>query len=146
MTRALAAVVFCIIGAIAMTRLWPFLSRQGGEMSLTIDALCARSRYRRRTSHAAPARSHLPRLGPLCATLFPAGLGPRASLALRRDAGPRSSSRDGCLAEHGVGPGAAVHDRPPGPHPGHLGSAPGPSDAAPAAPHGPFAPTGHHGL
>src|SRR5215813_2822933 len=87
-------------------------------MSLTIDDLCERSRYRRRTSHAAPARSHLTRLGPLCATLFPAGLGPRASLALRRDAGPRSSSRDGCLAEHGVGPGAAVHDRPPGPRQG----------------------------
>src|SRR4029450_35787 len=31
------------------TRLWPFLSRQGGEMSFTIDDLCERSRYRRRT-------------------------------------------------------------------------------------------------
>src|SRR5215510_5943487 len=96
MTRALAAVVFCIIGAIAMTRLWPFLSRQGGEMSLTIDALCARSRYRRRTSHAAPARSHLPRLGPLCATLFPAGLGPRASLALSTVRKNYAASFAGC--------------------------------------------------
>src|SRR5262244_4192489 len=108
-----------------VTRLWPFLSRQGGEMSLTIDALCARSRYRRRTSHAAPARSHLTRLGPLCTTLFPAGLGPRASLALGRASGPRCSYRDGGPADHGVGPGATVHALPPGPQPGPRVSTPG---------------------
>ena len=125
------------------TRLWPFLGRQGGERSLTIDDLCDRSRYRRRTSPAAPARSPLPRLGPLCATLFPAGLGPRARLALGRDAGTRSSYRDGGLAEPGVGPGAAGHDLPLGPPPGHLLRAPGQSDAARAAPHGPGAPRGH---
>src|SRR5215217_5435733 len=129
-----------------VTRLWPFLSRQGGEMSFTIDDLCERSRYRRRTSHAAPARSHLTSLGPLCATLFPAGLGPRASLALGRDSGIRSSYRDGGLADHGVGPGAAVHELPPGPQPGHLVSAPGQSDSARAAPHGPGAPRGHDRL
>jgi len=112
-------------------------------MSLTIEDLCERSCYRRRTSSAAPARSHLTRLGLLCATLFPAGLGPRASLALGCDAGPRPSYRDGCLADHGVGPGAAVHARPPGPQPGHLVSAPGQSEAARAAPHGPCAPRGH---
>ena len=112
-------------------------------MSLTIEDLCERSCYRRRTSSAAPARSHLTRLGLLCATLFPAGLGPRASLALGGDAGPRPSYCDGCLADHGVGPGAAVHALPPGPQPGHLVSAPGQSEAARAAPHGPCAPRGH---
>ena len=112
-------------------------------MSLTIEDLCERSCYRRRTSSAAPARSHLTRLGLLCATLFPAGLGPRASLALGCDAGPRPSYRDGGLADHGVGPGAAVHALPPGPQPGHLVSAPGQSEAARAAPHGPCAPRGH---
>jgi len=112
-------------------------------MSLTIEDLCERSCYRRRTSSAAPARSHLTRLGLLCATLFPAGLGPRASLALGCDAGPRPSYRDGGLADHGVGPGAAVHALPPGPQPGHLVSVPGQSEAARAAPHGPCAPRGH---
>src|SRR5215831_21424249 len=107
-----------------LTRLWPFLSRQGGERVLTIDDLCERSHYRRRTAHAAPARSYLTRLSPFCATLFPAGLGPRANLALGRASGTWGSYCDGCLADHGVGPGAAVHELPPGPQPGHLVSAP----------------------
>src|SRR5215831_10072784 len=110
------------------TRLWPFLSRQEGERSLTIDDLCERSCYRRRTAHATPARSYLTSLSPFCATLFPAGLGPRANLALGRASGPRCSYCDGGLADHGVGPGAAVHELPPGPQPGHLVSAPGQSD------------------
>src|SRR5687768_17857645 len=45
------------------TRLWPFLSGQGGEMSLTIDDLCQRSRYRRNTAHVVPARSDHTGLG-----------------------------------------------------------------------------------
>src|SRR6516165_5780102 len=128
------------------TRLWPFLSRQGGERSLTIDDLCERSHYRRRTAHATPARSSLTRLSPFCATLFPAGLGPRANLALGRASGPRRSYCDGCLADHGVGPGAAIHERPPGPQPGHLVGTPGQSDSARVAPHGPGAPRGHDRL
>src|SRR5215471_17525730 len=56
---------------LSRTRLWPFLSRQGGERVLTIDHLCERSHYRRRTAHAASARSYLTRLSPFCATLFP---------------------------------------------------------------------------
>src|SRR5215467_11946102 len=135
-----------IVAPFGMTRLWPFLSRQGGERVLTIDDLCERSHYRRRTAHAAPARSYLTRLSPFCATLFPAGLGPRANLALGRASGTWGSYCDGCLADHGVGPGAAVHELPPGPQPGHLVSAPGQADSARAAPHGPDAPRDHDRL
>src|SRR5215467_6616487 len=135
-----------VLALMRCTRLWPFLSRQRGERFLTIDDLCERSHYRRRTAHAAPARSYLTRLSPFCATLFPAGLGPRANLALGRASGTWGSYCDGGLADHGVGPGAAVHDLPPGPQPGHLVSAPGQSDSARAAPHGPGAPRGHDRL
>jgi hypothetical protein len=50
-------------------------------MSLTIDDPCQRSRDRRRTSHAAPARSDHTGLGPVCATFFGARLVACASVA-----------------------------------------------------------------
>lgn len=71
-----------------------FMNRQGGEMSLRIDDLCESACYRRRTSDAAPARSHLTGLDPFCATLFASGLGPRASLALECDTGSQDTHDD----------------------------------------------------
>src|SRR5215218_266134 len=45
-------------------------SRQEGEMCLTIDELLPSSCYRRRTSHATPARGDHTGLNPVRATLF----------------------------------------------------------------------------
>ena len=59
------------------------VSRQEGGMSLTIDELCQSSCYRRRTSDAAPARSHHTGLGAFCTTLFAPGLAPCPALLLR---------------------------------------------------------------
>src|SRR5687767_4526562 len=81
------------------------LSRQGGEMSLTIDELSQSSCYRRRTSHAAPARRHHTGLGPFCTTVFPASLAPCAALAPGRDAGSTGTHGDRCLAGDGIGAG-----------------------------------------
>ena len=63
-------------------------------MSLRIDDLCESACYRRRTSDAAPARSHLIGLDPFCATLFASGLGPRASLALECGTGSQDTHDD----------------------------------------------------
>src|SRR5919108_6419267 len=51
---------------------------QEGEMSLTIDALSQRACARRRTSPAPPARRHHTGRGPVCTTVSPARLAPRA--------------------------------------------------------------------
>jgi hypothetical protein len=71
-------------------------------MSLTRDARCARSCARMRTSPAAPVNKHLIGLGPLGATLLPAGL----ALCTRVTPGGQASSRgrpgDGGLARAGI--------------------------------------------
>ncbi len=71
-------------------------------MSLSIDDLCERSRYRRRTSDAAPARSHLTGLGPFCATLFPSGLGPPQVLLLGAIPAPRARTVIAALTVMGL--------------------------------------------
>src|SRR5215217_8250412 len=104
-----------------VTRLWLFLSRQGGGMSLTIDDLSQSSCYRRRTSHdAAPARSDHTRLGHVCTTLFGARLGPCASLTLGGDSHARAPHGNRGLAGHGFGDGAPLHQLPSGVESCHL--------------------------
>jgi hypothetical protein len=104
----------------SLTPLWPFLSRQGGEMSLTIDDLCHRSRDRRRPSHATPARGDHTGLGPVCATLFRARLGARARVALGGDAVTRIPHGDRGLASDGAYQGTPLHQLPSGVESCHL--------------------------
>src|SRR5215475_5520159 len=61
---------------------------QEGAMSLTIDDLWQSSCYRRRTSHATPARSDHTGLGTLCATRFGARLEACAGPTAGGDANP----------------------------------------------------------
>jgi hypothetical protein len=83
------------------------LSRQGGEMSFTLDELSQRSCYRRRTSHdATPARRDHTDLGPVCATLFGARLAACADVAPGGGANARVSHGDRSLAGEGACPGA----------------------------------------
>lgn len=76
-------------------------------MSLTIDDLCERSPYRRRTSHATPARCDHTGVSSLCATPFAPGLAPGPGLVRRCGADARSPHRDRRLAGHGVRPRAS---------------------------------------
>ena len=85
------------------------LSRQEGEVYLTIDELCQSSCSRRRTSHATPARSHHTGLVPFCTTVFAPGLAPRPAVAPGRDPRPRGAHRHRRLAGDGSGHGAPLH-------------------------------------
>jgi hypothetical protein len=79
------------------------LSRQGSEMSHTIDELAQRSCSQRRTSYdTSPARSDHTGGGPLCATVFGAGLAPCAGLAPGGDAHARGPHGDRGLAGDGA--------------------------------------------
>jgi hypothetical protein len=78
------------------------LSRQGGEMSLTIDDLYQSSCYRGRTSHATPARSHHTGLAAFCTTVFAPRLAPCTGLAPGSDAGPRRTYGDSRLTGDGA--------------------------------------------
>ena len=89
-------------------------------MSFTIDDLCHSSCYRRRTTHAAPARSHHTGLGPVCTTLFTPGLTPCPDLAPGRDAGSCSPHRDGRLAGDGAELQTPLHQLPSRLEPGHV--------------------------
>ncbi len=61
-------------------------------MSLAIDEICQSSCYRRKTCHAAPARSDHTGVGALCATVCAPGLAPCPTVAPGRHAvpGPRT--------------------------------------------------------
>jgi hypothetical protein len=109
-------------------------------MSRTIDELCQRSYYRRRTSHVAPARSHHIGVSSLCTTLFAPSLAPCPDPAPGCDAYSRSPHSDCRLAGDGVGGGAPFHQLPSRLEPGYLVSAPGQSDTLGPAHHtaGPF--------
>src|SRR5882672_6590316 len=71
------------------------LSRQEGEISLTIDELCQSSPYRRRPSHATPARSDHTGLGVFCTTVFHSDLEARATVAARSHPDPWCPYRHG---------------------------------------------------
>jgi hypothetical protein len=104
-------------------------------MCLTIEALSPKVMRSTEDIHAAPARRDHPGVGPVCATVFTAGLAPCPTRASGGDAGSRSPSGHGRLTGDGDGPGARFHERPSGLEPGHLVSAPGPADAARVAHH-----------
>jgi hypothetical protein len=98
-------------------------------MSFTIDDLCQSSCDRRRTSHAAPTRSHHPGLSPVRTTRFAACLALGAGLAPRRT--PRRNPRPGCthsddrLAGHGAELRTSLHQRPSRLEPSQLVAPPG---------------------
>jgi hypothetical protein len=99
-------------------------------MSLTIDELCQSSCYRRRTSDAAPARSHHTGLGAFCTTLFALGLARCPALAPGSGSDPWDTYGHGYLARHGARQRAPFHELPPGLEPGHLVSPPRQWDSA----------------
>jgi hypothetical protein len=125
-----------------LTRLWPFLSRREGGLSLTIDELSQSSCDRRRTSHDAPAGNAHNGVSALCATVFRPGLAARATLALGGDSHPWCASRVGRLAGDGLGDRTLLHQRPSGVEPGHWVGSPGQSNAVGMAHHVAGAPQG----
>jgi hypothetical protein len=125
-----------------LTRLWPFLSRQEGGLSLTIDELSQSSCVRRRTSHSTPAGNAHHGVSPLCATVFRPGLTVRATLALGADSHPWCAPRVGRLAADGLGDRTPLHQRPSGVEPGHWVGSPGQSNAVGMAHHVAGAPRG----
>ena len=118
-----------------ITRLWPFWSRQEGRMCLMIDELSHSSCYRRRTSHATPARGNHTGMSAFRATLFGPRLAPCPGLAPGSDARSRGPHGDSGPAGDGAGHGAPLHPRPSRPQPGDLVSTAGESDAVRVAHH-----------
>src|SRR5882724_7309243 len=104
---------------------YAILSRQGGAMSCTRDDLGQSSCDRRRTAHAALARSHHTGLSPVRTTLFAACLAPCAGLAPGSDARTWCTHGDGRLAGHGAELRTSLHQRPSRLEPGQLVAPPG---------------------
>src|SRR5918997_5052927 len=99
-------------------------------MYFTIGELSQSSSYRRRTSHATPARSDHSGVGPLRATLFAAELAPCASVTPGGDSDAGSPDSHRCLAGDGLGGGVSLHELSSGVEPGHVVSTPGQPDSA----------------
>jgi hypothetical protein len=93
-------------------------------MCLTVDELSQSSCDRRRPSHAPPARSDHPGVGPVSATVFAARLAPCPGVTRGRDPRARSPHGDRRLAGDGPGGGAPLHELSLGPEPSRLVGSP----------------------
>jgi hypothetical protein len=111
------------------------LSRQGGEMSLTIDELCPKFMLSKEVSHARPARSDHLGVGPFCATVFAPRLAPCPGFARGRDTRARGPHRDRRLAGDGAERRAPFYELSSGPEPGHMVGSPRESDSVGLADH-----------
>src|SRR5918994_4539827 len=104
-------------------------------MSYTIDDLCQSSCYRRRTSHATPARSHHTGLGLFCTTVFAPGLAPCSALTLGGNSRPWCTHGDSCITGDGAGGRAPLHELSSGPEQSDLVGPPWESDSVRVADH-----------
>src|SRR5262247_579560 len=98
-------------------------------MCLTIAELSPKFMLSKETPHVPPAGGNHTGISPVRTTLFGPRLGPCPTLARGRHPDAWDAHGDGGPTRDGAGHGAALHELPSGPEPGHLVGPPGESDA-----------------